>query len=281
MDPRAQAIIDFVKTDRDHGANQLAREMLQRLEEWVQELDSTFLTEMDEVAQVLMTCRPSMAPIGNCATRWHERLQSLSPSLDVKTAIIQELQEVVEDLVSVNQKIAQHCREILPESPRLMTHSYSSAISTLFEYLVLEGVPFSAVLTTSYPGLEGNKLAVQMEKLEVETVIVPDTQIGMFINECDLLVIGCDTLIPAEGFINKCGSYLMALAAKDQGKPLWVLADTFKHRNCKLKDVPLEEMDISEIHAPVGDHLDTRNVYFEPVPKKLMTGWIDENGVHR
>ncbi len=281
MDPKAQAIVDFVKSDRDHGANQLAREMLNRLEDWVQGLDSTFLTEMDEVAQALMTCRPSMAPIGNCARRWHERLQSLSPSLDVKSAILLEIQEVVKDLVSANQKIAQHCREILPDNPCLFTHSYSSAVATLFEYLVLEGIPFSVILTTSYPGFEGNKLAAQLETMAVETLIIPDTQVGMFIGGCDMAIVGCDTLIPDEGFINKCGTYLLALAAKDQGKPLWVLADTFKHRNCKLKDVSLEEMDISEIQAPVGVHVEAKNIYFEPVSKALISGWIDEQGIHR
>ncbi|WP_020410424.1 translation initiation factor eIF-2B [Hahella ganghwensis] len=281
MDPKARAIIDFVVADRDHGANQLAREMLGRLEEWVQENDSIFLTEMDEVAQALMTCRPSMAPIGNCAARWHHRLQSLSPAVDVKSAILQELHGVVEDLLSANQKIAQHCQAILPDNPCLLTHSYSSAVAAFMEYMVLEGRPFNVMLTTSYPGMEGLRLAEQLDKLEVETTIIPDTQIGILIDDCDLVVVGCDSLVPRQGFVNKCGTYLLALSAREKGKPFWVLADTFKHRDCKLKDIVLEEMDASDLHVPMGDHLQARNIYFERIPESLISGWIDENGVHQ
>ncbi len=298
MDPHAQAIFDFVKNDRDHGANVLAREMLSRIEVWVSNLDSLFLTELDELAQALAKCRPSMAPIYNCAERWHQQLQTLSPSVDVKQAVLEELSKVRTALLTANQAIAEHCLEMLKELPLapskpiplkaratkdkicIFTHSYSSSVETLFKAMVGENMKFRVILTTSYPGLEGKALAEKLNGLKIGVTLIPDTQAALFMPEADLVIVGCDTCL-ADGFmVNKCGTHLLALSAKEQQKPFWFLADSFKHSQLKRSELKLEEMDTAELEAPSGDFILPRNIYFEPVPRSLYTGWIDELGVH-
>ena len=288
MESKAQAILDFVVQDRLHGANSLAREMLLRIENWVHELDSLFLTELDELAQALTTCRPSMAPIGNCADRWHQQLQTLEPSVDVKAAVLEELGKVRTALLSANQSIAEHCRALISseagsnkEPLCIFTHSYSSAVETLMESLVASALPFRVVMTTSYPGFEGQNFAAKLNDLKIETTLIPDTQAAILLPECDYVILGADMLLEDRHVINKCGTYLIAAAAKELHKPLWFLADTFKHSHLKRPAITLEEMDVSELNAPSGDYIQVRNIYFEAVPSNLYTGWIDEQGVHQ
>ncbi len=76
------------------------------------------------------------------------------------------------------------------------------------------------------------------------------------------------------------GSYLLALAARDCGVPFYVCFESFKRTSRNAEEFELEEMDPAELSPPDLPGILVRNVYFDITPARLVTAWVDENGVH-
>ena len=90
------------------------------------------------------------------------------------------------------------------------------------------------------------------------------------------MLLGCDGVY-SDGFVNKAGSLAICLAAKEYGKPVYVLADS---RKISHYPAPKEKTKApSEISARAHPNLEILNYYFETVPHKLVTGYITEKGI--
>lgn len=109
--------------------------------------------------------------------------------------------------------------------------------------------------------------------------LITDAQMGLFVPQADLVLTGCDCWLADHHFVNKSGTLLLALAARHFGKPFWVLADTFRDSPETSESVRLEEITPTELQAPEGLWITTRNVYFESVPDALISGRVSEQGV--
>lgn len=277
MENKARTIIETIRNDRQSGAARLAITALESLGEWL-DTASVKPEELDEVLEALKTARPSMVPLANAVDRCRNRFGDWQND-DVSEQAGAIVAEVHRELTGATDQVARHAAELVPEGAVVLTHSSSSQVVALFRLLVERQHRYSVICSQSSPGNEGFTLASQLDELGVPVTVITDAQLGLFMNQADLAVCGCDSWLADHHFVNKSGSYLMALAARDHGKPLWVLADTFKDSPASRDTVTLEEMDSQELGAPTGVHITTRNVYFEPVPERLAAGRVSEQGV--
>lgn len=113
----------------------------------------------------------------------------------------------------------------------------------------------------------------------------------------DIVIVGTDRTTGTGDVANKIGTYLKALAARDNGIPFyvalpsstidWTLSDG-------LAEIPIEERDPEEVHTVAGSAnnesllvrvtpLDSRaaNYAFDVTPARLVTGLITERGICR
>jgi methylthioribose-1-phosphate isomerase len=114
--------------------------------------------------------------------------------------------------------------------------------------------------------------------------------------DVDLVIVGSDRTTAAGDVANKIGTYLKALAARDNGVPFyaalpsttidWSLSDG-------VRDIPIEERPASEVTQITGRTADGRittvdvaapgsaaaNPAFDVTPARLVTGIITERGV--
>ncbi|WP_269079116.1 eIF2B alpha/beta/delta subunit family protein [Marinobacter similis] len=102
---------------------------------------------------------------------------------------------------------------------------------------------------------------------------------GVFIATADLVLTGCDSWLTDGHFVNKSGTRLLALAARERSVPFWVLADSFRDSTESSDRVVLEELPAEQLGAPKGQLITVRNIYFETIPHHLVTGRISEQGV--
>ena len=70
------------------------------------------------------------------------------------------------------------------------------------------------------------------------------------IARADAVLVGADALLADGTLVNKAGTYLLALAAKDQNVPFWVCAESFKCTNTPADAFALEERSGSELGPP-------------------------------
>ncbi|RBW52044.1 translation initiation factor eIF-2B [Marinobacter sp. F3R11] len=278
MDKQAQEILQQVRDDLQSGAAKLAIRTLASLCQWL-EASEVSAGELDAVLTALHAARPSMVPLANAISRCRRKLEIRNDSAPASTHACAVIHEVLQQLQNAQAQIAEHAAELVSPGAVILTHSNSSQVFALFRHLSKQRRPFSVICTQSSPGNEGFTLARQLDELDIEVTLITDAQIGLFTAKADLVICGCDTWLSDDAFINKSGTYLMALAARAQAKPCWVLADSFKDSSATSKTVVLEEMPESELGAPVGKHITVRNIYFETIPGHLLSGRVSEQGV--
>lgn len=113
----------------------------------------------------------------------------------------------------------------------------------------------------------------------------------------DMVIVGSDRATRTGDIANKIGTYLKALAAKDNGIPFYVAlpSSTFDwNLTSGIRDIPIEVRDpdevryvqglagssLSRVLIPPGDS-PAANHAFDVTPSRLITGLITERGVCR
>jgi len=114
--------------------------------------------------------------------------------------------------------------------------------------------------------------------------------------EVDLIIVGTDRTTATGDVCNKIGTYLKALAARDNGVPFYVAAPSpsidWTLRD-GLREIPIEERDAREVthitgRLPEGgvatvallpEGSAAANPAFDVTPARLVTGLITERGV--
>jgi methylthioribose-1-phosphate isomerase len=112
----------------------------------------------------------------------------------------------------------------------------------------------------------------------------------------DLAIVGTDRVAANGDVCNKIGTYLKALAAKDNGVPFYVALPSptidFSVAN-GVADIPIEERSADEVTTMTGRAADGRiesvrivpegsavaNYGFDVTPARLITGLITERGI--
>ena len=113
--------------------------------------------------------------------------------------------------------------------------------------------------------------------------------------EVDMCIVGTDRTLWTGDVCNKIGTYLKALAAKDNNVPFYVaLPSTTIDWNIEnFKDIPIEERNSEELSHVEGLDKDNKlqkiliypqkskamNLAFDVTPAKYVTGLITEKGV--
>ncbi len=161
------------------------------------------------------------------------------------------------------------------------------------------GIPVHVWVDETRPRNQGAALtAFELGAHGVPHTIVADNAGGHLMQhgEVDLCIVGCDRLTATGDAANKIGTYLKALAAKDNGVPFyvalpqstidWTLSDG-------VREIPIEERDEREVThmsgtTASGEILTVQvtapgskaaNPAFDVTPARLITGLMTERGV--
>jgi len=147
---------------------------------------------------------------------------------------------------------------------------------------------------------QGSRLtAWELGKHGVNHTIITDNAGGHIMQHgmVDLVIVGTDRTTRAGDVANKIGTYLKALAAKDNNIPFYVAlpSSTFDWDITDgIADIPIEERDPDEIRYVQGlchgkiervlippETSPAANHAFDVTPARLVTGFITERGICR
>lgn len=272
--------IDRLRADQTSGATQLALQALTGLYDYLGLHAELSESDLNALVMTMRAARPSMVPLRNALGRWQVRMAARkNREASLNLAAMTALQQVIDELNRAGDRTAATAAELIEPGATIMIHSRSSTVMRLFRILVQDRLPFDAIVTVSAPGNEGLLMAEELADLSVPTTVITDAQMGLFMPDVDINLSGCDSWLCDGFFLNKSGTYLQALAAKDQSRPFWVLADSFRDSPEDSASVTLEEMAPQAVAGQLDGRIRARNVYFEPVPERLVTGRVTEYGL--
>ena len=160
------------------------------------------------------------------------------------------------------------------------------------------GLPIHVWVSETRPRNQGSKLtAWELGEHGVAHTVIADSAAGHFMQhgEVDLVIVGTDRTTCTGDVANKIGTYLKALAAKDNNVPFYVALPSSSidwHMRDGRKEIPIEQRSAEEIKR-IGGWLDGRhvevhlapeasaaaNLGFDITPRHLVTGLITERGI--
>jgi methylthioribose-1-phosphate isomerase len=160
------------------------------------------------------------------------------------------------------------------------------------------GVPLHVWVDETRPRNQGAALtAFELGAHGVPHTIVVDNAGGHLMQRglVDLCIVGTDRATANGDVANKIGTYLKALAAKDNGVPFYVALphSTIDWTLASGADIPIEERSADEVLLMTGRTRDgkvvsveiaapgspARNDAFDVTPARLVTGLITERGI--
>ena len=160
------------------------------------------------------------------------------------------------------------------------------------------GIDLHVWVDETRPLNQGNRLtAWELGKHGVKHTIITDNAGGYLMQQgkVDIVIVGTDRTTATGDVANKIGTYLKALAAKDNNIPFYVAlpSSTFDW-NLKngINEIPIEERDPDEIRYIEGlantktervlicpADSAAANYAFDVTPSRLVTGFITERGI--
>jgi translation initiation factor 2B subunit (eIF-2B alpha/beta/delta family) len=162
----------------------------------------------------------------------------------------------------------------------IFLHSNSSVISSLFRKIAGEQIVCKIIQTESRPENEGRYQAEKLTALGFEVKFVVDAAAAFMMGEADMMLTGADQIHP-DYFVNKIGTYMMALVCREKNIPVYVLADSRKISSRKTSPESLYNIikPGEDIWKNYPKNLEPVNFYFEAIPTNLVTAFITESNV--
>ncbi len=281
--PLIDALVRRIRDDRTHGASELARLALQSLQEFLESAPQrdphTLRDDALDLVDRLQHARPSMVVLANRLQRWRSITESSTPATTeqfVQQALA-SIQQLVTASGAATELAAEQAIKLVTTGQTLLTHSYSSTVRTLFRRVATKKVSY--IITESAPGREGERLAHELADAGLVFHYITDAQAGLFVPRADCVFVGADTLLADGSVVNKAGTLLLALAAREFGVPFYVCCESFKQSSLAVADITLEAMSCSEIHLQDLPGMTRHNIYFDITPAHLVSGWITEHGL--
>jgi translation initiation factor 2B subunit (eIF-2B alpha/beta/delta family) len=183
--------------------------------------------------------------------------------------------EFVESAADSAHAAAMHAVNLIRDGSKLLTHSRSSTVLEALIEARRAGKHFEVIATESRPMLEGRKLAGQLSSNGIQVTVIADAAASLFVERADVIMIGADKITP-ENLINKIGTKMIALAARERGLPIYAICDTSKFIAADhFAGVIRDKRNVTEL-SPEG--VAVANTYFEPTRLVYFTGVITERG---
>jgi translation initiation factor eIF-2B subunit delta len=235
-------------------------------------------------ARELAAVRPSMAPIGNAlgtAILALKQLIGSHPKGQPSPArIVRTIATVQKKLDKAKILAAKQLVELLKPFSCPITLSKSSTVLAAFRAISRKRCSLHVVVAESRPLFEGRETAKTLAALGFSVTLIADAAIAHSSKNADVAVVGADAILQNGSAINKMGSHLLALAAKEQGIPFYVVCETYKwHPAAEIISFPLEEANPRELWTEQLPNIAAQNCYFEEIPAHLITAIITEQGV--
>lgn len=260
----------------------------------------TFLTELEQVAQLLRQTRPTAVnlfwAIAQMLKTAHETLGSVD---QLKEALLETAQQIqIQDLETC-KAIGNNGLAAMPKSPEklcILTYCNAGSLATAGY-----GTALGVVRSTWYgkrlariyacetrPRLQGAKLtAWECMQEGIPVTLITDNMAAHCMNRglIDAVVVGADRIAANGDTANKIGTYSVALLAKAHNIPFFVAAplSTIDFELATGGLIPIEERHPSEIYqvgesiiCPTG--IEFYNPGFDVTPAELISAIITEKG---
>ena len=208
---------------------------------------------------------------------------------------LEEALKMYQEDIDTNMAIGKYGSEIIDDGDTVLTHCNAGALACVdygtalgvFRAARDAGKNINVICDETRPRGQGASLSVwEMQQENIPVKLIPDVASGFLMSQgkIDKVVIGADRIAKG-GVVNKIGSFMVAMAAKQHDVPFYVSAplSTFD-MEASIFDTIIEERDGDEVIYYGGARIcpegtEVINPAFDITPSEFITGIITENGI--
>lgn len=194
----------------------------------------------------------------------------LRASIDVpdfnacKALIIERGNSFLDQATISREKLSELAQHFVKDGYVVLVHSFSRAVvKTLLLAHDKYKKQFSVIATESLPDVSGRKLAETLSNAGIPVSLIHDAAIGFVMERVHMVMVGAEGVVESGGIINKIGTYTLSIVAKQNNKPFYVVAESFKFTRL----YPLSQADVAaSFEIPDATASTVHGVPFENQP---------------
>ena len=242
-----------------------------------------FLNELSDAKEVLFASRETEPLMRNAIRHVIHAVEESSEETvrELVDVVSQVSSQFLESLELSKEKIAAVGSKRILNHSRVLTHCHSSTVTNMLRKAKDEGKSFEVVCTESRPVFQGRITAKEMLDAGIRTTLIVDSAVRYFMNEVDLVVVGADAITSEGNVINKIGTSMVALAAKEARTPFYVVSELLKFDPVTIHGdyERIEERSPKEVWTDPPAGLIIRNPAFDVTRREFIHGIICEEGI--
>jgi len=263
---------------------------------------AALLADYQSAAETLKAARPTAVNLAWAMERLlaaASRFAASASAEALRAQMLAEAQKLADEDVEINKRMAAHGAELIADGDTIVHHCNTGALATVDWGTALgvirtaweQGKKIHVLVDETRPRLQGARLtAWELEQYGIPYEIISDNMSGHFLWRGDVqkVFFGADRVAANGDVANKIGTYMLALAAHDNGVPVYSVAptSTIDLTLAHGRLIPIEERDPAEVLnlQLAGERVTplnakARNPAFDITPACLLTGIVTENGV--
>lgn len=252
-------------------------------------------------ADTLKAARPTAVNLAWAVDRILNKISTLqfATAEELRQFVLEEAQRIADEDVEINKRMAEHGAVLINDGDTIIHHCNTGALATVDWGTALgvirtaheQGKKIHVLVDETRPRLQGARLtAWELEQYGISYEIISDNTAGYFLKagKVQKCFVGSDRTAANGDVANKIGTYMLALAAHDNGVPFYPVVPTstvdlsLAHGDL----IPIEERNPQEVlglefegQRVTPQNAKARNIAFDVTPARLVTGIVTENGV--
>jgi len=260
------------------------------------------LNDLQAATNTLKAARPTAVNLAWAVDRvlWiAEQLKEKRNVNQLRQLVLDAAQRIADEDVEINKRMAAHGAALIDDGDTIIHHCNTGALATVDWGTALgvirtaheQGKHVHVLVDETRPRLQGARLtAWELDQYGIPYEIISDNMAGYFLKagKAQKVLFGADRVAANGDVANKIGTYMLALAAHDNGVPVYPVVPTstvdlsLEHGGL----IPIEERDPQEVLGiqfqgervtPV--EAEARNIAFDVTPNRLISAIVTENGV--
>ncbi len=259
-----------------------------------------FRQEFHTAAEILRASRPTAVNLFWAIERMHNLVLAYQGSLgNLQTSLVDEANQIADEDVQINKQMALNGAALIDDGDTIIHHCNTGALATVDWGTALGvirmahemGKCIHVLVDETRPRLQGARLtAWELTQYGIPFDIISDNASGFFLRsgKVQKVIFGADRVAANGDVANKIGTYMLSLAAHDNGVPAFatVPLSTIDITLTNGDQIPIEERDQQEVlgisyqgQQVAPDGASARNPAFDVTPNRLISAIITEKGV--
>jgi methylthioribose-1-phosphate isomerase len=256
------------------------------------------IKELEKAAQTIRATRPTAVNLFWALDRTMAKARmTKGGAAEVARLVVQEANKIAAEDAATNRLIGEHGAQLIHNGDGVLTHCNAGALAAVDYGTALgvlktawrKGKRFRVYANETRPLLQGARLtAYELQQAGIPVTVITDSMVGYVMSKrmVNRVIVGADRIV-RDAVINKIGTFMVAVLAKEHKVPFYVAApkSTFDTEHTSAQ-VTIEERNPDEVThvghvriAPEG--VEVLNPAFDVTPLKYVSAIVCETGILR